>query len=102
MLTAFKQFKPSCLATGSKLGDPTSDEDCLFLNLYAPDDATENSKLPVYVWIQGGGLQSQANRNYDGQGLIEAADRDLVVVNFNYRVGSLVCAIYIMQSWAIS
>jgi carboxylesterase type B len=39
------------------------------------------------VYIQGGGFNSNAGANYDGAGLIEAGDHDMVVVDFNYRVG---------------
>lgn len=77
---------PICLGTNS--GPPTDNmqEDCLFLNVYAPSN-TSNKKLPVFFFIQGGGFNTNSNANYNGSGLIEAGDRDLIVVNFNYRVG---------------
>jgi carboxylesterase type B len=59
----------------------------LFLDVYAPSNATRDSKLPVFFFIQGGGFNSDANPNFNGSGLIKAADMDLVIVNFNYRVG---------------
>lgn len=59
-------------------------EDCLFLDVFAPTNATN---LPVFFWIQGGGYNSLSNANYDGTGLIEASDYNIVVVTFNYRVG---------------
>ncbi|KAH8822044.1 Alpha/Beta hydrolase protein [Xylogone sp. PMI_703] len=64
-------------------------EDCLFIDVYAPKSAMRRSKgsLPVMLWLQGGGLQSNFNANYNGTGLIEASGRDVVVVTFNYRVG---------------
>lgn len=43
--------------------------------------------MPVFVWIQGGGYNALTNANYDGSGLIEASDYNIVVVTFNYRVG---------------
>lgn len=78
---------PICLGTGS--GPPTNDmdEDCLFMSVYAPSNATSNSKLPVYFYIQGGGFNTNSNPNYNGSGLIMAGEMDLVVVTFNYRVG---------------
>lgn len=63
-------------------------EDCLFLDVYAPTDALEsNKKLPVYFFIQGGGFASLSNQNYNGTGLVEASELNIVVVTFNYRVG---------------
>ena len=55
--------------------------------MFAPSKATADSKLPVYVFIQGGGFNSNSNANYNGASLIDAAKGDMVVVNFNYRVG---------------
>ena len=75
-----------CLAVGSGKIDSGTSEDCLFLDVYAPTKAAAGS-LPVYVFIQGGGLQSNSNPNYNGSGLIAASDNDVVIVNFNYRVG---------------
>lgn len=81
------QHGPLCLATGADPYHPTSSEDCLFLDVYAPSAATNNSKLAVYFFIQGGGFNSLANANYNGSGLITAADHQIVVVSVNYRVG---------------
>lgn len=60
-------------------------EDCLFLNVWTP--ATSNdAKLPVMVWIFGGGLQEGSGSIdvYDGE---ELAKKGIIVVSFNYRVG---------------
>ncbi|KAF2130724.1 triacylglycerol lipase-like protein [Dothidotthia symphoricarpi CBS 119687] len=62
-------------------------EDCLFINVFAPAKATNESLLPVYFFIQGGGFNVNGNANYDGADLIDAADDNMVIVNFNYRVG---------------
>lgn len=60
-------------------------EDCLYLNVWTK---TTNSKekLPVFVWIYGGGLVSgSANCDiYDGLAL---AKKGVVFVSINYRVG---------------
>ncbi|KAI7002083.1 alpha/beta-hydrolase [Hortaea werneckii] len=78
---------PICLGTDK--GPPTneSSEDCLFMDIYAPSNTTKWSKLPVFFFIQGGGFNTNSNANYNGSGLIEASDMNIVVVNFNYRVG---------------
>lgn len=53
----------------------------------APSDATPDSKLPVFLYIQGGGFNTNSNPSINSSGLIKAADNDMVVVCFNYRVG---------------
>lgn len=53
----------------------------------APTDATQDSKLPVYFFIQGGGFNTNSNPNINASGIILAADMDLIVVTINYRVG---------------
>ena len=65
---------------------PLQAEDCLYLNLWAPKTAGAQSKLPVMVWIYGGGfvIGDAANRADDGAKL---AQRGVVVVDFNYRLG---------------
>jgi len=67
--------------------EPTS-ENCLFMNIWAPPDATPASRLPVIVFIYGGGgtIGSSGMANYDGE---QVARRGAVFVNFNYRVGIL-------------
>ncbi|KAL5116224.1 hypothetical protein ACEQ8H_005889 [Pleosporales sp. CAS-2024a] len=83
-------FGPLCIGSSSELtaefGGAHS-EDCLFINVFAPAQATTKSALPVYVFIQGGGFVMDANANYNGADLISAANNDIIVVNFNYRVG---------------
>jgi carboxylesterase type B len=73
---------------GSGTNWTAQSEDCLFLDVYAPTGAAANrSNLPVYFFIQGGGFATNSNPNYNGSGLILASDYNIVVVNFNYRVG---------------
>lgn len=69
-------------------GEEATSEDCLTLNLWAPADAKAGSKLPVIVFIYGGGftIGSSGMANYDGASV---ARRGAVFVNFNYRVGAL-------------
>ncbi|KAJ6094171.1 hypothetical protein N7467_003016 [Penicillium canescens] len=82
------QFGPICVGTGQPPG-PGIDEDCLFVNVFKPSNATPASKLPVLVYIQGGGYATNANPNYNGTEIIRSSGGNIVLVNFNYRVGVL-------------
>ncbi|KAM6177442.1 pyrethroid hydrolase Ces2e-like [Erethizon dorsatum] len=62
-------------------------EDCLYLNIYTPAHAREDSKLPVMVWIHGGSLVSGMASLTDGA--ILAASENVVVVAIQYRLGVL-------------
>jgi para-nitrobenzyl esterase len=68
-------------------GRATDSEDCLFLNVYTPSNATANSKLPVFIWIHGGALVNGAGSDYDPSVMV--AENDIIVVTINYRLGSL-------------
>ena len=66
--------------------DVPQSEDCLTLNVWTP--AVRTAKLPVMVWIHGGGFAIGAGSQtvYDGELL---ASRGAVVVTINYRLGPL-------------
>ncbi|RDW81781.1 putative triacylglycerol lipase [Aspergillus mulundensis] len=83
------QHGSMCIRTSRYPAPEGSAEDCLFLDVYAPAGATGASPrlLPVYVFIQGGGFSSNGNPYNNGTGLVQASDMNIVVVNFNYRVG---------------
>jgi len=68
------------------MGDMPQSEDCLTLNVWTPAERT--GKLPVMVWIHGGGftIGASAQSVYDGELL---ASRGAVVVTMNYRLGAL-------------
>ncbi|EAW13601.1 putative extracellular lipase [Aspergillus clavatus NRRL 1] len=65
-------------------------EDCLTLNVARPAGTTPDSKLPVLVWIYGGGFELGGTSTYDGTALVAssiALDMPVVFVAMNYRVG---------------
>ncbi|KAM0807960.1 putative Alpha/Beta hydrolase protein [Seiridium cardinale] len=76
-----------CLSTGADPKLDTTAEDCLFLDVYAPTNATSRSSLPVFFHIQGGGFNQNSFPNVNGRGLILASNNSIVVVTINYRVG---------------
>src|ERR1700720_2188454 len=65
--------------------DRAPSEDCLYLNVWTPK-ASPDGKLPVMVWIYGGGFQAGATSEprQDGEPL---AHKGVVVVSMNYRLG---------------
>jgi para-nitrobenzyl esterase len=89
-----QQFGPQCPQPGNfaprgRGGAATapmpSSEDCLTLNVWTP--AKSNSaRLPVMVWIHGGGFTIGSGARHSGEML---AGRGTVVVTFNYRLGAL-------------
>lgn len=64
-------------------------EDCLYTAVYAPANATADSKLPIMFFIMGGGFSSNSNGNFNGTALVEASGNSMIVVRTNYRVGIL-------------
>jgi len=61
-------------------------EDCLYLNVTTPRRAG-NGRLPVMVWIHGGGFFSGSGGEYDPRKLAVAGN--VIVVTLNYRLGAL-------------
>ncbi len=91
---------PPCVQLESRLGGVETDdpdgvagsEDCLYLNVWAPrmeseEAAADGARLPVMVWIHGGGNTTGEGgaAMYDGARL--AGTQNVVVVSFNYRLG---------------
>lgn len=82
------QNKPAPFAmwTEEFIGPPEPlSEDCLYLNVWTPAKSSKE-KLPVLMWIYGGGFVSgsSACAIYDGEAL---AKEGIVFVSINYRVG---------------
>ncbi|WP_088655491.1 carboxylesterase/lipase family protein [Geofilum rhodophaeum] len=65
-----------------------SSEDCLYLNLWLPANAESDAKLPVMVWIHGGGFTggSGAGQVTSGEAF---AKQGVILMTFNYRLGRL-------------
>ncbi|XP_077297270.1 para-nitrobenzyl esterase-like isoform X2 [Arctopsyche grandis] len=63
-------------------------EDSLYLNVFVPNGASVNSKLPVMVWIHGGAfiMGSGGRELYGPDFLIQA---NVIIVTINYRLGPI-------------
>ena len=81
-----KSFPATCPQPLPLAGPPQS-EDCLGLNVWTPARSASD-KLPVMVWIHGGGFVIGASSQtvYDGEPL---AAQGVVLVSLNYRLGIL-------------
>jgi para-nitrobenzyl esterase len=82
------QGKPAPFFCWSKeflIPDEPISEDCLYLNVWTPAQ-TGRDKLPVIVWIHGGGFNSGSGTVplYDGEAM---ARKGVVFVTVNYRLG---------------
>lgn len=70
-------------------GNPPSgkSEDCLYLNIWTPAKSADE-KIPVLVWIYGGGFSfgSTSEPSYNGEML---AKKGVILVSIAYRVGQL-------------
>lgn len=81
-------YGPDCMQNplpGIKPGERPMSEDCLTLNVWTPKPA-KSAKLPVMVWIHGGGFVGGSGTLSETDGSL-LAKRDVVVVSFNYRLG---------------
>jgi para-nitrobenzyl esterase len=75
----------TCPQAGGFPGDqPSLTEDCLNLNVTSPP---QGRRLPVMVWLHGGGFFGGAGSDYDPRPL--AVKGGVVVVTLNYRLGAL-------------
>lgn len=66
----------------------TYDEDCLFLNIFTPENAQEGDKKPVLVYIHGGGFTGGCGheKHFDGP---VWPQQDIIGVTLNYRLGPM-------------
>ena len=63
-------------------------EDCLFLNVFTPDTAKEGDKLPVIIYIHGGGFTGGCGheKHFDGPAW---PAQGVIGVTINYRLGPM-------------
>jgi len=89
---ACPQFATPLGGAEGRTGQVVGSEDCLYLNVWAPPFApgevpTGRNRLPVMLWIHGGGNSIGRSAFYDGGHL--AAAEHVIVVSVQYRLGPL-------------
>lgn len=80
-------FGSDCMqAPSTEAIQTTPSEDCLFVNVWMPEDAQPGDDLPVFVWIHGGGFAGGGTSIpwFDGS---RFAQQGIVMVSLNYRLG---------------
>ncbi|NXY48042.1 CEL lipase, partial [Ceuthmochares aereus] len=91
-----KNFKNRCMQMTLTQTDVRGSEDCLYLNIWIPQERKQiSTNLPVMVWIYGGaflvgggqGANFLDNYLYDGEEI--AVRGNVIVVTINYRLGPL-------------
>ncbi|KAG7095877.1 hypothetical protein E1B28_006567 [Marasmius oreades] len=74
-------------AGGPAPTDTPISEDCLFINVQYPGTTIPKEKLPVLVYIHGGGYILGGANLYDGSYLVEQSNQGAVIVVMQYRLG---------------
>jgi para-nitrobenzyl esterase len=82
------RFGPQCPQVPVFAGAEPFSEDCLTLNVWTPAEPGEDARLPVCVFIHGGGFAAGSGSfpMYDGTSF---AEKGIVMVTINYRLGAL-------------
>ncbi|KAE9385462.1 alpha/beta-hydrolase [Gymnopus androsaceus JB14] len=85
-------FGNACPQPPADLGAEQS-EDCLFLNVFRPQNTNADAKLPILVWIHGGAYTSGAasQANYDPTRILTqsvAIGKPIIFVSINYRLNT--------------
>lgn len=70
----------------ARFTEPSHSENCLFLNVFAPETLPD-TPCPVLVWIHGGAFLAGSADIFDGSQF--AREHGIVVVTLNYRLGVL-------------
>ena len=84
---AAEAYGNRCPATESTNGPRSETEDCLFVNVQRPTGSTPEDRLPVYVFIHGGGLINGSSNQADMAEIVSLTG--VVGVSMNYRLGAL-------------
>jgi len=81
------RFASACIQAHTEyVSEQHGSEDCLYLNVYIPSEASSRAPLPVMVWLHGGGFVNGSGNAFNGTYLAQTANA--VVVTVNYRLGA--------------
>ncbi|BGP03029.1 hypothetical protein NBRC10513v2_006754 [Rhodotorula toruloides] len=91
---AAKEYSKFCPGVGGDDWPYELSEDCLYLNVLRPAGTKKGDKLPVGLWIYGGGYQmgGSGDSRYNGSWVVERSvemGKPIMFVSINYRVAAL-------------
>jgi carboxylesterase type B len=79
------RFRNSCIQGKERW--EIGNEDCLYLNVYAPPVSAKSlNLLPVAVYIHGGSYVTGGGSMYSGKDLVSYWNEQAIVVTINYRL----------------
>lgn len=76
-----------CPQAATTVSRGSTNEDCLYLNVYTPAGVSAGAQLPVMFFVHGGAFIFGAGSDYDASNL--ASQAHVIVVTINYRLGAL-------------
>jgi para-nitrobenzyl esterase len=89
-------YSAKCSQPSGLLGPASTEEDCLYLNVWTPEPAPDR-KLPVMIWLHGGANTTGSASDliplgvgghiFDGRSFTE--NQRVILVTTNYRLGAL-------------
>ncbi|KAJ7248631.1 carboxyesterase [Mycena haematopus] len=82
-----RNWGPLCIQQPAVMG--IGAEDCVTLNIWTPSNATSKSKLPVYVYIHGGGYYYNSAQGFPANDWVARSGGGLIAVALQYRLGLL-------------
>ncbi|KDR72700.1 hypothetical protein GALMADRAFT_270656 [Galerina marginata CBS 339.88] len=86
-VTDARNWGPPCIQRPAVPG--IGSEDCLTLNIWKPTNATEGDKLPVVVYIHGGGFYYGTPQGFPMYDWVAQHANGIVGVSITYRLGIL-------------
>ncbi|KAH9477586.1 Lipase 1 [Psilocybe cubensis] len=87
VVTDARNWGPPCIQWPAVVG--VGSEDCLTLNVWKPTNATEGSKLPVVVYIHGGGFFQGSPSGFPFNDWVAQHPGGIVAASITYRLGVL-------------
>lgn len=85
--SACPQFASRLAASQVEPGTLIGNEDCLYLNVFAPSGLAPGDGVPVMVYLHGGGNSYGSTASYDGSAFVQ--EQGVLMVTLQYRLGPL-------------